>query len=118
MNIDSSFDSLRHSLYTLDLEQARQLQAELSAVIHALEARSLPTTSVKTKGREIVEVRHLGVGEAARLYQLERIRCGKAGCKCAGENGTLHGPYWYVYWRDAGKLKSRYVGKRFKVDER
>ncbi|MBD1822969.1 hypothetical protein H6F51_10765 [Cyanobacteria bacterium FACHB-DQ100] len=46
-----------------------------------------------------------------RLYQLEQVRCGKAKCKCAGANGELHGPYWYVYWREDGKLKSRYVGK-------
>ncbi|MBD1909853.1 MULTISPECIES: DUF6788 family protein [unclassified Leptolyngbya] len=117
MNLDLNFDSLRRTLYALDLEQARQLRDELSVVIQTLEERSPPAPPVKTRGREIIEVRHLGIGPSARLYQLERIRCGKAGCKCAGENGKLHGPYWYVYWRDAGKLKSRYVGKRLKVEE-
>ncbi len=42
-------------------------------------------------------------------YQLEKIRCGKAGCKCA--KGALHGGYWYAYFRSHGKLKSKYIGK-------
>jgi hypothetical protein len=41
--------------------------------------------------------------------QLERVRCGKASCRCA--DGELHGPYWYEYWSEAGKTRSRYVGK-------
>lgn len=43
-------------------------------------------------------------------YRLERVRCGKKGCKCA--EGKLHGPYWYAYWTEGGKTKSQYVGKR------
>ena len=50
-------------------------------------------------------------------YQLERVRCSKVGCKCAGEQGDLHCPYWYAYWRDHGKLKSRYVGKQLRQVE-
>ena len=39
-------------------------------------------------------------------YRLEPVRCGKRGCtRCP------HGPYWYAYWREEGKLKSRYIGK-------
>lgn len=39
-------------------------------------------------------------------YRLEHVRCGKRGCtRCP------HGPYWYAYWREAGRLKSRYIGK-------
>ena len=38
--------------------------------------------------------------------ELEGIRCGRAGCsKCP------HGPYWYAYFREGGKLRSRYIGK-------
>jgi len=45
-------------------------------------------------------------------YQLQSIRCGKHNCRCAA--GELHGPYWYAYWRDdLGRVKSRYMGKRF-----
>ncbi len=39
-------------------------------------------------------------------YRQEHVRCNKAGCtRCP------HGPYWYAYWRDQGRLRSRYVGK-------
>jgi hypothetical protein len=39
-------------------------------------------------------------------YRLERVRCGKRGCsRCP------HGPYWYAYWREDGRLRSRYIGK-------
>lgn len=53
----------------------------------------IPLDSVGTKGREMAESRHLD----GCLYQLERVRSGELRCKCAGENGTLHGPYWYTY---------------------
>lgn len=34
------------------------------------------------------------------------VRCGKATCtRCP------HGPYWYAYWREDGRRRSRYVGK-------
>ena len=34
------------------------------------------------------------------------VRCGKQGCtKCP------HGPYWYAYWTEDGKRRSRYVGR-------
>jgi hypothetical protein len=39
-------------------------------------------------------------------YRLEHVRCGKRGCtRCP------HGPYWYAYWREEGRLRSRYIGK-------
>lgn len=38
-------------------------------------------------------------------YRLEPVKCGKPGCtKCP------HGPYWYAYWREDGKVRSRYIG--------
>ena len=34
------------------------------------------------------------------------VRCGKASCtRCP------HGPYWYAYWWENGKRRSRYLGK-------
>ena len=39
-------------------------------------------------------------------YRQERVRCGKEGCaRCP------HGPYWYAYWREGGRVRSRYIGK-------
>jgi hypothetical protein len=43
-------------------------------------------------------------------YRLELVSCGKARClKCA--EGPAHGPYWYRYFRQDGKVVSKYVGK-------
>ena len=45
--------------------------------------------------------------EAGRVtYRLESVRCGKEGCK-----SCPHGPYWYAYYREDGKLRSRYIGR-------
>ena len=36
----------------------------------------------------------------------QMVRCGKAECtKCP------HGPYWYAYWTEEGRRRSRYVGR-------
>jgi len=38
-------------------------------------------------------------------FRLEEVRCGKASCtRCP------HGPYWYAYWREDGKVRKRYLG--------
>ncbi len=109
----SDFDQLRTALHRLNLEQARQLYAELGAIVQVLEQQASTPASGGANSREIVETQRLG----DRLYQLERVRCGKVGCKCAGAQGELHGPYWYAYWRDDGKLRSRYVGKHLRQVE-
>ena len=41
------------------------------------------------------------------------VRCGKPGCKCA--RGELHGPYYYRFWREDGRLRKAYV-PRDKLD--
>ena len=35
------------------------------------------------------------------------VRCGTLGCRCA--RGELHGPYFYRFWRENGRLRKRYV---------
>lgn len=40
-----------------------------------------------------------------RLRQ-QFVRCGKASC-----GACPHGPYWYAYWSEGGKRRSRYVGR-------
>ena len=35
------------------------------------------------------------------------VRCGKSTCRCAG--GTFHGPYFYRFWREDGRLRKAYV---------
>jgi len=36
----------------------------------------------------------------------QAVRCGKAGCTTCP-----HGPYWYAYWTEDGRRRSRYVGR-------
>lgn len=39
-------------------------------------------------------------------YRRQTVKCGKSGCtRCP------HGPYWYAYWREDGRLRSRYIGR-------
>jgi hypothetical protein len=45
-------------------------------------------------------------GEPSVTYRLEMVKCGKPGCR-----SCPHGPYWYAYYRDGKRLRSRYVGK-------
>ena len=45
-------------------------------------------------------------------YRLQHTRCNKAGCGRCAAGGQGHGPYWYAYWQEGGKLRSRYLGKR------
>ncbi|MGH9001184.1 MAG: hypothetical protein ACRDY7_17535 [Acidimicrobiia bacterium] len=45
-------------------------------------------------------------------YRLEEVRCGKQNCtRCP------HGPYWYAYWREDGKIRSRYLGTERRIRE-
>jgi hypothetical protein len=51
------------------------------------------------------------------LYRLELVDCGKGSSgrcrKCARAHG--HGPYWYRYRWDNGKMLKRYVGKELRL---
>jgi hypothetical protein len=39
-------------------------------------------------------------------YRQESVRCGQPSCtRCP------HGPYWYAYWRQDGRVRKRYLGK-------
>jgi hypothetical protein len=54
--------------------------------------------------REVLEERH----SDSMTFRLERVSCGK-NCK-----GCPHGPYWYGYWREGGKTRSKYIGKNLR----
>ena len=41
-------------------------------------------------------------------------KCGKSNCRCAG--GEMHGPYYYRYWREGGRLRKTYVPHRSVVE--
>lgn len=39
------------------------------------------------------------------------VRCGKRGC-----TACPHGPYWYAFWTEDGRRRSRYVGRLLDED--
>jgi hypothetical protein len=41
---------------------------------------------------------------------VEWKKCGKPNCRCA--RGKLHGPYYYRYWREGGRLRKEYIPRR------
>lgn len=60
-------------------------------------------------------LQHRGVefpGGADIKLRSQMIRCGKESCtRCP------HGPYWYGYWWEDGKRRSKYLGKLQDVPE-
>jgi hypothetical protein len=45
-----------------------------------------------------------------RTFRQVMVNCGKARCKRC-KAGACHGPYWYAYWREGGRVRCRYYGK-------
>ena len=43
----------------------------------------------------------------APSLHVQWVRCGSPGCRCT--RGQLHGPYYYRFWREDGRLRKRYV---------
>lgn len=53
----------------------------------------------------------VGSGPGRVGYRLQRVKCGKVGCtRCP------HGPYWYAYWREGGRVRTRYIGRELPDD--
>lgn len=58
--------------------------------------------------RARLEQHGVSFGDGGPAVGLRRqwVKCGKEACtRCP------HGPYWYASWREAGKRRSRYIGK-------
>ena len=103
-----SLESLRATLQRLNLQQKQEIYAWLAEAI-ALEVEVALLIPPRSEAA-IAEQRHY----QGKTYQREKRRCNRVGCKCmTGEVVDVgHGPYWYAYWKDHGKVKSQYVGKR------
>ena len=85
------------------------LDRELIDRLRALDGHDLRRLVIFARG--LIASREGGAEEqpARRgrvTYRQETVRCGRETCtRCP------HGPYWYAYWREAGRLRSRYIGK-------
>ena len=64
-------------------------------------ALRVPTDAPQTKTSKT-----LPKMEAGSIHA-QFVRCGRPGCRCAA--GRLHGPYFYRFWREAGRLRKAYV---------
>jgi len=95
----------REWLEGLDPVEFREISNMISEIEHErAEARRQKLDQRRSAAREKSRNR--------RYLRLERVKCGKKGCKKCG-SGELHGPYWYLYRpRQNGKGRtSEYVGK-------
>jgi hypothetical protein len=103
--VANSQERLRLQILKLSLEQKSALLDWLAEAIDR-EQQQMESVDIPIQpGREVVELRTSG----KVTYRLEMVKCGKLACRCA--SGLLHGPYWYAYQKQTGRLKSRYVGK-------
>jgi hypothetical protein len=85
------------------------LDRDLLRRIRALDQHDLRRLLIFTRG--LLVTRHGEAPEESRrkgkvTFRQEHVRCGREGCA-----GCPHGPYWYAYWREGGRLRSRYLGK-------
>jgi Family of unknown function (DUF6788) len=101
----STLSRVKRDMGMLTPGDLRRLDDWLHRQITALEAKR---EEEKKPRREIVQK----IERGAWTYQLEMVRCGKAGCRC--NDGQPHGPYWYGYRKESGRTVSTYIGKEFK----
>ena len=94
---------VKRAARTLSLRQLRSLDEWVHELIARAQAHA---REEKPRAKQVVEEWTL----ENKTYRLEGVRCGKDKCKCA--SGRLHGPYWYSYTREQGRVKSQYVGKQ------
>ncbi|HWE62028.1 MAG TPA: BTAD domain-containing putative transcriptional regulator, partial [Chloroflexota bacterium] len=50
--------------------------------------------------------------DARVTYSQQFRRCNKPDCPTCRPGAPGHGPYWYAYWREGGRQRSRYFGKQ------
>jgi hypothetical protein len=105
--VTKSWERFRRQILKLPLEQQTALYKWLAETIAQQQSEAADPAEIPLQaGRAIVESQQ---GEKV-TYRLELVKCGKLTCRCAA--GQLHGPYWYAYQRQAGRVKSWYVGKQ------
>ena len=93
---------IRKSLERQDLSVLRETLNLIEHLIREKEG-SLKLEELPSR-RAVLEVKESG----SVTYRLERVSCGK-NCK-----GCPHGPYWYGYWREGGRTRSKYIGKKLR----
>ena len=104
--------AMREWLESLDPVEFLEISAAISDIQRdrrEARRRKLQERRAETRGKD----------RGGRYLRLERVKCGKKGCKkCTGENPELHGPYWYMYRpkKSGDGRTSEYVGKQLPED--
>jgi hypothetical protein len=95
------------------VQEIRRKRAERMAGAAAREAAAAASKAKKQPFLPgmAVETRHARERGHAITYQRKPILCGKKGCN------KLHGPYWYAFWTSGGRVRSVYIGKKFRTVE-
>lgn len=108
--VSMNLPEIQTAVKQLNLSDQRRLLDWLQQAIAAAEQVTEPAESDvawQPPGAETAQaMRHIG----RSCFLLQGVKCGKPGCKCS--HGKLHGPYWYEFWREDGKVRKRYHGKR------
>lgn len=93
------------------------IEKELYSRLRSLDRHELRRTLIFVRGLLVAhgdsndEVTFENDASERVTYRLETVRCGKEGCK-----SCPHGPYWYAYYREGNRLKSRYIGRDLSVE--
>jgi hypothetical protein len=78
-----------------EIQQLRNTEDRLRRVVQERSAGTVAKSGVQA-------VQSFG----SLTFRYETVRCGKPNCtRCP------HGPYWYAYWKENGRTRSRYVGR-------
>jgi hypothetical protein len=77
------------------------------ARVHAIHGGERRRQAVAAAPLPAVENRHTRELGHSITYELRPVFCGKRGCN------KPHGPYWYAYWTQAGRVRTVYIGKKF-----
>ncbi len=85
---------------------ATALDRDLLDAVKDLDEHGLRRLQILTRAQlERSGVVDLNDGPKVSLRS-QMVRCGKDECtKCP------HGPYWYAYWTEDGRRRSRYIGR-------
>lgn len=99
------------------VQEIRRKRAERmagAAAREAARAAAAAASAPRRRGAQTmvsVEVRHTRERGHGITYERKPVLCGKKGCN------KLHGPYWYAFWSAGGRVRSVYIGKKFKTVE-
>lgn len=89
-------------------EILQDLSEKQLAELHAIDDRLNSALLDRRAGRDVETAApaRMEAQIGSITFRYETVRCGKENCsRCP------HGPYWYAYWKENGRTRSRYIGR-------